>query len=119
MGYAAQLLISLELENSRSQAFRDKSALDEASLRMRQLENQLDQLNLKSSHDRGLQDEINQWKQKYEALAKLYAQLRKEHLDLLTKFKEIKDAGSKISAEARKEVERIRQELKASIVVGY
>jgi archaellum component FlaC len=100
------------VENTRSMAYKDKSALEEAALRMRQMENQLAQMNLQSSHDHGVHEELNQWKQKYEALAKLYAQLRKEHLDLLTKFKDIKDAGGRITDDARREVERIRQELK-------
>ena len=38
-----------------------------------------------------LDQEIVNWKQKYEALGKLYAQLRKEHLDLLGKLKQMKD----------------------------
>jgi len=106
--------LSRDLENSRSQAYRDKSALDEAGLKMRHLENQLAQLNLhNASHDQSLQEELNNWKQKYEALAKLYAQLRKEHLDLLTKFKEIKDAGGKISDDARREIEKVRAEMRA------
>lgn len=108
-----EIFFNLELENSRSLQYRDKSALEEANLKLRHLENQLAQLNLhNATHDASLQDELNQWKQKYEALAKLYAQLRKEHLELLTKFKDIKDAGTKISDEARREVERIRAELK-------
>ena len=39
--------------------------------------------------------ESEQWKQKYEALAKLYAQLRKEHLDLLQKLKDFKESSNK------------------------
>ncbi len=35
-----------------------------------------------------LQEQLNQWKVKYEALAKMYAQLRQDHLDLLQKTKE-------------------------------
>ena len=61
-------------------------------------------------------DEISSWKQKYEALAKLYAQLRKEHLDLLTKFKTIKDSGTKMTDQVRKEAEKIKDELKVNIL---
>lgn len=32
-------------------------------------------------------DETEQWKSRYEALAKLYTQLRGEHFDMLPKFK--------------------------------
>ncbi|KAI9199694.1 uncharacterized protein BJ171DRAFT_201126 [Polychytrium aggregatum] len=64
-----------------------------------------------------LQDELNVWKQKYEAIAKLYAQLRKEHLDLLNKFKEMKEAGGKFVEEARnqakRDIESASTELKA------
>jgi chromosome segregation ATPase len=37
---------------------------------------------------RQLQDQVNTWRNKYEALAKLYSQLRTEHLDMLSKFKQ-------------------------------
>lgn len=37
---------------------------------------------------RSLQEQCAMWKLKYENIAKMYAQLRKEHLDLLTKFKD-------------------------------
>lgn len=57
-------------------------------------------------------EELAQWKKKYEALAKLYAQLRKEHLDLLTKLKDAKDSGGKVTEEARKEVDAIKAEMK-------
>jgi chromosome segregation ATPase len=56
-------------------------------------------------------DEVNQWKQKYEALAKLYAQLRKEHLDLLNKFKVTKDSATKVSDASKQKVESIAKEL--------
>ena len=61
-------------------------------------------------------DEINQWKQKYEALAKLYAQLRKEHLDLLQKFKTLKDSGGKVADEARKKLEQAEALLKVCVL---
>jgi huntingtin-interacting protein 1-related protein len=34
-----------------------------------------------------LQEQVALWRNKYEALAKLYSQLRTEHLDMLNKFK--------------------------------
>lgn len=57
---------------------------------------------------------MNQWKQKYEALAKLYAQLRKEHLDLLNKFKEIRDSSYKQQDEARKEIDKVKNEVRVT-----
>ncbi len=53
------------------------------------------------------------WKQKYEALAKVYAQLRKEHMDLLQQYKTLKDAGSSVSDQAKGELERLRAEMRA------
>ncbi len=58
-------------------------------------------------------DEIVNWKQKYDSLAKLYAQLRKEHLDLLNKFKTLKAQGTKVNDETRKLAESLKLELKA------
>ena len=57
-------------------------------------------------------EELAQWKQKYEALAKLYAQLRKEHLDLLNRFKDVKDSANRLTEEARREVEKVRGEMR-------
>jgi chromosome segregation ATPase len=45
---------------------------------------------------RSLQEQINVWKSKYEAMAKMYQGLRNEHLELLKKYQEaLKNAGSK------------------------
>jgi chromosome segregation ATPase len=38
---------------------------------------------------RSLEEQVAMWKAKYENIAKMYAQLRKEHLDLLGRFKDI------------------------------
>lgn len=46
------------------------------------------QLAAKDEMIRSLQDQVTHWRQKYEALAKLYTQLRTEHLDLLSKQKQ-------------------------------
>ena len=35
---------------------------------------------------RQLQEQVTMWQKKYEALAKLYSQLRAEHLDMLSKY---------------------------------
>ncbi|KAJ3008497.1 sla2 Src-like adaptor 2 [Thoreauomyces humboldtii] len=110
-----------ELDQYRNQSFRDKEMLNQYDQKVRQLEQQLSQLSV-GSRDvdaakddllRRLQDELAQWKQKYEALAKLYAQLRKEHLDLLTKFKQVRDGASRTTDQAREEVEKARADLKA------
>ena len=52
------------------------------------------------------------WKNKYEQLAKLYTQLRQEHLELLTKFKTLQ-----LKANSAQEVidkkERVEREMKS------
>jgi chromosome segregation ATPase len=82
------------------------------------MQNEISRLSLQGQNDnsqqiQALNNEVTDWKQKYEALAKLYAQLRKEHLDLLTKFKSIKDSNQKVSEDARKSIEKIQADLKA------
>lgn len=48
------------------------------------------------------------WKSKYEALAKLYSQLRHEHLDLLSKYKQVqlKANSAQEAIERRDKLER-------------
>lgn len=87
------------------------------------LENKLGQMSFlteqsdsnKSGINQQLQDEIAQWKQKYEALAKLYGQLRKEHLDLLTKQKEIRDSSTKITDDHRRDMDKLRNDNRVTI----
>jgi hypothetical protein len=51
---------------------------------------------------------VNTWRSKYEALAKLYSQLRYEHLDLLQKFKsvQLKAASAQEAIDRRENLER-------------
>jgi chromosome segregation ATPase len=59
-----------------------------------------------------LQEQVTHWRQKYEALAKLYSQLRTEHLDMLGRFKQAQlKAGS--AQEAVDRMERMERDLKA------
>jgi chromosome segregation ATPase len=59
-----------------------------------------------------LQEQVVLWRNKYEALAKLYSQLRTEHLDMLAKFKQATlKAGS--AQEAVDRMERMERDLKA------
>ena len=109
-----------QLEFFRTQNSQDRQTIDSYNQKVMLLEQQLAQMQLKQSSSAdsqqqaaALQEEVNQWKQKYEALAKLYAQLRKEHLELLTKFKTLKDGSSKVTDEIRKEAELAKAELKA------
>ncbi|KAJ3363092.1 sla2 Src-like adaptor 2 [Kappamyces sp. JEL0680] len=105
-----------QLEYLRQQSLRDRELLMQYD---QQLSAEIQRLNAAAQNSAGstakigqLTEEINQWKQKYEALAKLYAQLRKEHLDLLQKFKTMKDGAGKITEDARKKLEAVEAELK-------
>jgi ElaB/YqjD/DUF883 family membrane-anchored ribosome-binding protein len=109
-----------QLEYLRQQSLRDRQTIGEYELKFAQLQQQMAQLTVQAqagsstqtSTIQKLQEEIDQWKQKYEALAKLYAQLRKEHLDLLQKFKGMKDSNNKVAEDARKRIEQVQEELK-------
>ncbi|GMG55552.1 unnamed protein product [Ambrosiozyma monospora] len=59
-----------------------------------------------------LQEQVTYWKNKYESLAKLYTQLRQEHLNLLTKFKKIQQKASS-AQEAIDKREKLEKEMKA------
>lgn len=111
-------MAQLEQENlnARAQYEQDQLMLKQYDQRMKDLENQLNQLNQNfsqqnSSKDdqiRALQEQVNTWRTKYEALAKLYSQLRSEHLDLLQKFKsvQLKAASAHEAVEKRDKLER-------------
>ena len=111
-------LAELERENlnARAQYENDQLMLQQYDRRMKDLEGQLDQLNnnfhlQNSSKDeqlRALQEQVNTWRTKYEALAKLYSQLRQEHLDLLqtTKSLKLKAASAQEAIDKREKLER-------------
>lgn len=111
-------MAELERENlnARAQYEQDQLMLRQYDQRMKDLEHQLNQLNQNfaqqtSSKDdqiRALQEQVNTWRSKYEALAKLYSQLRHEHLELLQKFKsvQIKAASAQEAIEKREKLER-------------
>ncbi len=111
-------MAQLEQENlnARAQYEQDQLMLKQYDQRMKDLENQLNQLNqnfsqqISSKDDqiRALQEQVNTWRTKYEALAKLYSQLRSEHLDLLQKFKsvQLKAASAQEAIEKRDKLER-------------
>lgn len=66
------------------------------------------QMGSKDDQIRALQEQVNTWRTKYEALAKLYSQLRHEHLDLLQKFKsvQLKAASAQEAIDKREKLER-------------
>ncbi|KAL7271549.1 sla2 Src-like adaptor 2 [Rhizina undulata] len=90
--------------------------LEHYDQRVKQLETELQQLTLNSNQQsqskddliRSLQEQVNMWKSKYEALAKLYSQLRQEHLELLAKHKQmqLKAASAQEAIERREKLEK-------------
>jgi archaellum component FlaC len=111
-------MAELERENlnARAQYERDQLMLEQYDRRMKALETELGQLNANfnqqtnSTDDqiRALQEQVNTWRTKYEALAKLYSQLRHEHLELLQKFKsvQLKAASAQEAVDRREKLER-------------
>ncbi|KAI1501637.1 ANTH-domain-containing protein [Biscogniauxia marginata] len=111
-------LAELEQENlnARAQYERDQLMLQQYDQRVKALEGELSQIhnnygqqvNSKDDQIRALQEQVNTWRTKYEALAKLYSQLRHEHLDLLQKFKsvQLKAASAQEAIEKREKLER-------------
>lgn len=111
-------MAELERENlnARAQYEQDQLMLEQYDRRMKDLETQLTQLNSNFSQQtaskddqiRALHEQVNTWRTKYEALAKLYSQLRHEHLDLLQKFKgvQLKAASAHEAIDKREKLER-------------
>ena len=111
-------LAELERENlnARAQYERDQLMLQQYDQRVKALEGELQQLQgslgqqLASKDDqiRALQEQVNAWRSKYESLAKLYSQLRHEHLDLLQRFKsvQLKAASAQEAVDRREKLER-------------
>ena len=111
-------MAELEQQNlkARAQYQQDQLMLEQYDRRMKDLETQLHQLNTNfnqqnSSKDdqiRSLQEQVSTWRTKYEALAKLYSQLRHEHLELLQKFKsvQLKAASAQEAIDKKEKLER-------------
>lgn len=111
-------MAELERENlnARAQYERDQLMLEQYDRRLKALEGELGQINAnfssqtqsKDDQIRALQEQVNTWRTKYEALAKLYSQLRHEHLELLQKFKgvQLKAASAQEAIDRREKLER-------------
>lgn len=117
-GRTAQL--EQEMLAMRGQYERDQLLLQQYDNRVKALENELAtigqnvnaQLASKDDLIKQLQDQVTLWRNKYEALAKLYSQLRTEHLDMLQKYKQMQlKAGS--AQEAIDKMERMERDVKA------
>ncbi|KAJ7705969.1 ANTH domain-containing protein [Mycena rosella] len=109
-----------ELLALRGQWERDQMFLERYDRRVRALEAELGGVNanvnsqLASKDDliKQLQDQVTLWRNKYEALAKLYSQLRTEHLDMLSKFKAMQLKANS-AQEAVDRMERMERDLKS------
>ncbi|KAH9982866.1 cytoskeleton assembly control protein [Lactifluus volemus] len=119
---AAQRLNELEREllAARGQFERDQLLLEQYDRRVKALEGELgsisanigSQMTSKDELIKQLQDQVTLWRNKYEALAKLYSQLRTEHLDMLSKSKQLQLKANS-AQEAIDRMERMERDLKA------
>ncbi|KAH8835464.1 ANTH domain-containing protein [Flagelloscypha sp. PMI_526] len=104
----------------RNQYERDQIFLEQYDRRVKALEAELamagshrnTEIASKDELIKQLQDQVTLWRNKYEALAKLYSQLRTEHLDMLAKFKQ-HQLKANSAQEAIDKMERMERDLKA------
>lgn len=104
----------------RGQYERDQLMLEQYDQRVKALEQELltttqsaqQQIGSKDELISSLQEQLNVWKDKYESLAKLYSQLRQEHLNLLAKFKKVQQKAAS-AQEAIDKREKLEKEIKA------
>ncbi|KAJ8083717.1 sla2 Src-like adaptor 2 [Marasmius tenuissimus] len=119
---AAQQVAELqrELLAMRGQYEHDQILLEQYDRRVKALETEMagasshigTQMASKDEMIKQLQDQVTLWRNKYEALAKLYSQLRTEHLDMLAKFKQFQLKANS-AQEAVDKMERMERDLKA------
>lgn len=109
-----------QLENDvlilKGQYDKDQMMLQNYDQRVQSLEQELQnfqqnmqqQLGTKEEQITYLTEQVNYWKTKYESLAKLYSQLRQEHLNLLAKNKKVaqKAASAQEAIDKREKLER-------------
>jgi chromosome segregation ATPase len=94
--------------------------LESYDQKVKALENELSNLSLNAQQQqqskddliKSLQEQVSMWKSKYEALAKLYSQLRHEHLELLGKYKQMQLKASS-AQEAIDKREKLEREMKS------
>ncbi|KAL3233880.1 Protein SLA2 [Nakaseomyces bracarensis] len=76
---------------------KDQALLQQYDQRVQQLEDEISNINQNASEQvankndqiESLQEQLRVWEKKYDSLAKLYSQLRQEHLQLLPRFKKL------------------------------
>ncbi|KAI5474974.1 hypothetical protein MNV49_002127, partial [Pseudohyphozyma bogoriensis] len=109
-----------EILSMRGQWERDQMMLERYDARVKALEGELvnvsgniqQQLASKDQMIGSLQDQVTLWRNKYEALAKLYSQLRNEHLEMLSKYKSMQLKANS-AQEAIDKMERMERDVKA------
>ncbi|GAA6046371.1 hypothetical protein JCM3770_004887 [Rhodotorula araucariae] len=122
MGMSQGRIAELEREilGLRGQWERDQMMLERYDARVKALEGELanvsatiqQQLSSKDQMLQQLQDQVTLWRNKYEALAKLYSQLRNEHLEMLGKYKQMQLKANS-AQEAIDKMERMERDVKA------
>jgi hypothetical protein len=105
-----------DLLTMRQQYENDQLLLQQYDQRVKALEQEIatttqsatQQLGSKDELINTLQEQLTLWKNKYDSLAKLYSQLRQEHLNLLNKFKKLqqKAASAQEAIERREKLEK-------------
>lgn len=108
-----------EMLAMRGQYERDQMLLEQYDRRVKSLESELGliganvgaQMSAKDDLILQLQKQIEIWRNKYEALAKLYSQLRGEHLDLLNRSKGFQLKANS-AQEAIDKMERMERDVK-------
>ncbi|KAJ2637440.1 sla2 Src-like adaptor 2, partial [Coemansia sp. RSA 1286] len=103
----------------RGQHERDQLTIEQYNQRVAALEEQIRQLQLlqnqkdasKDELIRQLQAQIEQWKQKYEALVNLYSQLRQRYLELANKYKEVNIKATS-AAEVMLKMDQMQENMK-------
>jgi DNA repair exonuclease SbcCD ATPase subunit len=107
----------------RGQYEQDQLLLQQYDQRVKALETEIvtttqsatQQLGSKDELIQNLHEQITLWKNKYESLAKLYSQLRQEHLNLLNKFKKLQQKAAS-AQEAIEKREKLEKDLKSKNV---
>ncbi|BEI82406.1 hypothetical protein CcaverHIS002_0302740 [Cutaneotrichosporon cavernicola] len=109
-----------QMLSARGQYERDQMMLEQYDRRVKSLESELAmvganvgaQINAKDELIAQLQKQIELWKNKWESISKLYAKLRAEHLDLLSKSKGFQLKANS-AQEAIDKMERMERDVKA------
>lgn len=112
--------INEELSYYKSNYEQSQQMVSQYQQQISMLESNMSMMNMNAQHDNSimiqqLQAEIQHWKNKYETMARLYQDLRSEHLELLRKYDNA-NQQLKILANAADALKRSQQETKDQAV---